>query len=53
MYLAGKETVADHLANDLGIKRKLPADGVDLGQDIQDVDAIVIVGLDLATSSSP
>lgn len=53
MYLSGKENVADHLANDLGIKKKLPADGVTIAQDIQDVDAIVIVGLDLATSSSP
>ena len=53
MYLPGKENVADNVAKDLGIKRRAPLDGVSVTQDTQDVDAIVIVGLDLARRSSP
>ncbi len=53
MFLPGKEAVADNLAIDLGIKRKQPLDGVAITQDTEDVDAIVIIGLDLATRRSP
>ena len=53
MYLPGKENVADNVAKDLGIKRRAPLDGVSVTQDTQDVDVIVIVGLDLARRSSP
>ena len=53
MYLPGKENVADNVAKDLGIKRRAPLDGVTVTQSTQDVDAIVIVGLDLARRSSP
>lgn len=53
MYLPDKQDVADNVAKDLGIKRRAPLDGVSVTQDTQDVDAIVIVGLDLARRSSP
>ncbi len=53
MYLPGKAPVADNLAIDLGIKRKQQADGVEIAQDTSDVDAIVVIGLDQATSRSP
>ncbi len=53
MYLPGKEAVADNLAIDLGITRKQPLDGVTITQDTADVDAIVIIGIDLATKRSP
>jgi hypothetical protein len=53
MYLPDKQDVADNVANDLGIKRRVPLDGVSVTQSTQDVDAIVIVGLDLARRSSP
>ena len=53
MYLPDKEAVADNLAIDLAITRKLPLDGVTITQDIADVDAIVIIGLDLANKRSP
>jgi hypothetical protein len=53
MYLPDKRDVADNVAHDLGIKRRVPLDGVTVTQDTQDVDAIVIVGLDLARRSSP
>ncbi len=53
MYLPDKQDVADNVAKDLGIKRRVPLDGVSVTQDTQDVDAIVIVGLDLARRSSP
>lgn len=53
MYLPDKQEVADNVAKDLGIKRRVPLDGVSVTQDTQDVDAIVIVGLDLARRSSP
>lgn len=53
MYLPDKRDVADNVAKDLGIKRRVPLDGVTVTQDTQDVDAIVIVGLDLARRSSP
>jgi hypothetical protein len=53
MYLPDKQDVADNVAHDLGIKRRVPLDGVSVTQDTQDVDAIVIVGLDLARRSSP
>ncbi len=53
MYLPGKEAIADNIAIDLDITRKQPADGVEITQDITDVDAIVIIGVDLATRRSP
>lgn len=53
MYVPGKEPVADNLAIDLDIKKRLPLDGVTITQDTADVDAIVIIGLDLATKRSP
>lgn len=53
VYLPGKEAVADNLAIDLNIKKKVPQDGVQIPADATDVDAIVIVGLDLATKRSP
>ncbi len=53
MYLAGKEAIADNIAIDLDITRKQPADGVEITQDITDVDAVVIIGVDLATRRSP
>jgi hypothetical protein len=53
MYLPDKRDVADNVAHDLGIKRRVPLDGVSVTQDTQDVDAIVIVGLDLSRRSSP
>jgi len=53
VYLPGKEAVADNLAIDLNITKKVPQDGVDVPADATDVDAIVIVGLDLATKRSP
>lgn len=53
VYLPGKEAVADNLAIDLGITKKVPQDGVEIPADAADVDAVVIVGLDLATKRSP
>jgi hypothetical protein len=53
MFLPDRQTVADNVAKDLGIKRRVPLDGVAVTQDTQDVDAIVIIGLDLARRSSP
>ena len=53
MFLPDKQVVADNVAKDLGIKRRVPLDGVTVTQATQDVDAIVIVGLDLARRSSP
>jgi hypothetical protein len=53
VYLPGKEAVADNLAIDLNISKKVPQDGVEVPADAADVDAIVIVGLDLATKRSP
>jgi hypothetical protein len=53
VYLPGKEAVADNLAIDLNITKKVPQDGVEIPADATDVDAIVIVGLDLATKRSP
>ena len=53
MYMEGKEAVADNVAIDLGITRKQPTDGVEIAQDTSDVDAIVIIGLDLANRRSP
>jgi LytR cell envelope-related transcriptional attenuator len=53
VYLPGKEAIADNLAKDLGITKKAPQDGVPISQDASDVDAVVIVGLDLAKQSSP
>ena len=53
MYLPDKEAIADSLAIDLAITKKLPLDGVTITQDIADVDAIVIIGLDLANKRSP
>lgn len=53
MYMPGKEAVADNLAIDLAITKKQPVDGVTITQDISDVDAIVIIGQDLANRRSP
>jgi LytR cell envelope-related transcriptional attenuator len=53
MYLADKEAIADNLAIDLNITKKLPVDGVTITQDISAVDAIVVVGKDLAGTFSP
>jgi hypothetical protein len=53
MYLPDKQDIADNVAKDLGIKRRVPLDGVSVTQSTQDVDAIVVVGLDLARRSSP
>jgi hypothetical protein len=53
VFLPGKEAVADNLAIDLKITKKVPQDGVEIPADATDVDAIVIVGLDLATKRSP
>ena len=53
VYLPGKEAVADNLAIDLNITKKVPQDGVAIPAGATDVDAIVIVGLDLATKRSP
>jgi hypothetical protein len=53
VFLPGKEAVADNLAIDLNITKKVPQDGVAIPAGATDVDAIVIVGLDLATKRSP
>jgi hypothetical protein len=53
VYLPGKEAVADNVGKDLGIKKKSPADGISLTQSTADVDAIVIVGEDLANRFAP
>jgi len=53
MFLPGREAVADNVAHDLGIKTKLPLDGVEVPQDTSGVDAIVVLGLDLASGSTP
>jgi hypothetical protein len=53
VYLPGKEAVADNVGKDLGIRKKSPPDGVGLDQDTADVDAIVIVGEDLANRFAP
>lgn len=53
MYLPDKEAVADNLAIDLGVTKKLPVDGVTITQDTSAVDAILVVGKDLATSRTP
>lgn len=53
MYLPGKEAVADNVAKDLAITTRVPLDGPGLGVDTADVDAIVIIGKDLAERLSP
>ncbi len=53
MYLPGKEAVADNVAKDLGITTRVPQDGYPLTSDLADVDAIVIIGKDLATRLAP
>jgi hypothetical protein len=53
MFLPGREDVADNVAHDLGIKTKLPLDGVAVPQDTSGVDAIVVLGTDLATGRTP
>ena len=53
VYLPGNEDIADNLAKDLGIRRKLPKDGVEIPPEAPDVDVIVVIGLDLATSRAP
>jgi hypothetical protein len=53
MFLPGKETVADNVAKDLEITTRVPLDGPGLNRDTSDVDAIVIIGKDLATRLSP
>lgn len=47
MWPKGKRNVAWNVANDLGVKRATPLDGIS-SEGIEDVDAIVVVGLDLA-----
>lgn len=52
--LPGKETVADNIAKDLGITRLMSQDGVvPPGYDLTGIDAIVIVGKDLAAQYRP
>lgn len=53
MYLPGKEAVADNVAKDLGITTRVPQDGYPLTSDIADVDAIVVIGKDLANRLAP
>lgn len=53
MYLPGREAVADNVAHDLGIKQKLPLDGLEVTQDTSSVDAVVVLGLDLASGRTP
>lgn len=53
VFFPGKEEIADNVAKDLGITKKSPPDGIGLDRDTADVDAIVIVGEDLANRFAP
>ncbi len=53
VYLPGKENVADNVAKDLGITKLSPIDGIEINQSTTDIDAIVIVGQDLANKYRP
>lgn len=52
MYLPDKQVVADNVAKELGIKKHAPLDGYPEDR-IGDVDAIVVVGEDLAKRNAP
>lgn len=53
VYLPGKENVADNVAKDLGISKLSPLDGIEINQSTSDIDAVVIVGEDLANKYRP
>ncbi len=53
IYLEGKEIIADNLGKDLGLKKKEPLSGFKLDADTSNVDAIVVVGKDLAERYAP
>lgn len=53
VLLPGKDNVADNIAKDLGIKRLMGPDGIDLTGKIDGIDAVVIVGKDLASKYAP
>ena len=47
MYVNGEQALGFNLANDLGIDRAVPLDGV-TPEDIGNADAVVVIGTDLA-----
>ncbi len=53
IYIDGKEIIADNIGKDLGIKKKEPLSGFKLDADTSNVDAIVVVGKDLAERFAP